>query len=306
MAAIAKKSTYRPNGISGKSNFVFNLLFILYGVICVAPLLLVFIISITDSGSLAEKGYSFFPTHMNLSAYRFLFIDSTELFRAYGVTIFVCVVGTTLSVLLSILYAYPISRKSFKYRNFFAFYVFFTMLFSGGLVPWYILYTKYLHLNDNIMALIMPFLINAYNILIAKTYFSNNIPEAVLESAKIDGASEFKTFIKIVIPLSKPVIATIALFTCLTYWNDWYNTLLFITNKNLYNIQFSMYKALLAVEFLKSSRVASLSVTSELLKVPGETVRMAMAIIGIGPIVFAYPFFQRYFIKGLTIGAVKG
>jgi len=205
------------------------------------------------------------------------------------------------------MYSYPISRKSFKYRNFFSFFIFFTMLFQGGLVPWYILYTKYLGLKNNLIALVMPAVMNAFYVLITKTFFSLNIPDSVLEAARIDGASEFNIFFTIVIPMSKPVIATIALFASLNYWNDWYLCLLFINNPKFYNLQYSMYQALRSLQFLTSSlATASGNTSSALANVPGETLRMAMAIIGIGPIVFAYPFFQKYFIKGLTIGAVKG
>jgi len=181
------------------------------------------------------------------------------------------------------------------------------MLFQGGLVPWYILYTKYLRLQNNLIALIMPAVMNAFYVLVTKTFFSINIPDSVLEAARIDGASEFRIFWQIVIPMSTPVIATIALFSSLNYWNDWYLCLLYINDPKYYNLQYSMYQALRSLQFLTSSLAsASGNVSSSLANVPGETLRMAMAILGIGPIVFAYPFFQRYFIKGLTIGAVKG
>ncbi|TYQ16867.1 UNVERIFIED_CONTAM: putative aldouronate transport system permease protein [Acetivibrio alkalicellulosi] len=301
------KKKYELNSISSKTNMVFNILFSIYCIACLAPLLLIFMVSITDEVSLVENGYSFFPSKISFSAYQYLFMDFEKILRAYGVTIGVCVIGTVLSVLLTMLFAYPISRKSFKYRNFFSFYIFFTMLFQGGLVPWYILYTRYLRLEDSLLALILPPLVTAFNVLVVKTYLAANLPEAILESARIDGASEFRIFFSIVIPLSVPVIATIGLFSVLAYWNDWYLCLLYIRSPKNYNIQYSMYQALRSIEFLTSSNVASLGNTSsELLKVPGETLRMAMAIIGIGPIVFAYPFFQKYFIKGLTIGAVKG
>ena len=181
------------------------------------------------------------------------------------------------------------------------------MLFQGGLVPWYILYTKYLHLQNNLAALIIPAIMNAFYVLVVKTFFTINVPDSVLEAARIDGASEFRIFYTIVIPMSTPVIATIALFASLSYWNDWYLCLLYINDPKYYNLQYSMYQALRSLQFLTSSLgSASGNASSSLANVPGETLRMAMAIIGIGPIVFAYPFFQRYFIKGLTIGAVKG
>jgi putative aldouronate transport system permease protein len=270
-------------------------------------MLLIFMVSISSELSLVEKGYSFFPTGVSLNAYRYLFLDPEKILRAYGVSIAVCLGGTALSILMTMLYAYPISRSSFKYRNFFTFYLFFTMLFSGGLVPTYILYARYLHLMNNPVMLALPGLVSAFNVLIVRTFYRLNIPESVLESARMDGASEFRIFFGIVMPLSAPAIATVGLFSVLMYWNDWYLCLLYINDAKYYNIQYAMYQALRTVEYLTSSRanmnMANLS--GELTKVPAETLRMAMAIIGIGPIIFAYPFFQKYFIKGLTIGAVK-
>jgi putative aldouronate transport system permease protein len=305
--SIKVKTSNRANSIAPATNLIFNLIFIVYCIVCIAPLILVFMVSITEQTSLVNNGYSFFPSKISFDAYHYLFNDPVKLLRSYGITIFTCVVGTFFCVLFTMLYAYPISRKSFKYRNFFSFFMFFTMLFQAGLVPWYIMYTKYLHLQNNLLALIMPAVMNAFYVLITKTFFTINIPDSVLEAARIDGASEFRIFYTIVIPMSKPVIATIALFSFLGYWNDWYLCLLYITDPSLYNLQYSMYQALLSLQFLTSSLAsASGNASSALANVPGETLRMAMAIIGVGPIIFAYPFFQRYFIKGLTIGAVKG
>jgi len=302
-----KLGGYTSNSISLKSNVLLNTLFILYCILCVAPLILIFTVSITESKALVEQGYTFFPKALSLSTYRYLFLDPTKIVRAYGMSIAVATIGTLTSITMVLLYAYPLSRKSFRQRNFFAFYIFFTMLFNGGLVPWYIMYTKYLGLRDNPAMLVIPSLVSAFNVLIVKTFFSLNLPDSVLESAKIDGAGEGRIFVSIVLPLSTPVIATIGLFSVLTYWNDWYACLLYINNPKYYNIQFAMYQALRTVEYLTSSQAQSAAVTrGELAKVPSETLRMAMAILGIGPIVFAYPFFQKYFIKGLTIGAVKG
>ncbi len=305
--SIKATTSFKSNSISQGTNLVLNMVFIVYCIACLAPLILVFMVSLTEQTSLTNNGYSFFPSKISFDAYRYLFNDPVKLLRSYGVTIFTCVVGTFFCVLFTMLYAYPISRKSFKYRNFFSFFMFFTMLFQAGLVPWYIMYTKYFHMQNNLAVLIIPAVMNAFYVLIAKTFFTMNIPESVLEAARIDGASEFRIFYTIVIPMSKPVIATIALFSFLGYWNDWYLCLLYITDPKYYNLQYSMYQALLSLQYLTSS-LASVSpgASNALANVPGETLRMAMAIIGIGPIIFAYPFFQRYFIKGLTIGAVKG
>lgn len=299
-----KGQKFESNSISLKTDVFFNVLFSTYCIFCIAPLILIFMISITDERSLIENGYTFFPNKINFISYKFLFSDFSTIVNAYVVTILVCVIGTFLSVLMTLLYSYPLSRTSFKYRNFFSFFIFFTMLFQGGLVPWYILYTQYLKLSDKPAVLVIPALVSAFNVLIVKTFLSTSLPDSVMESARIDGAREFRIFFSIVIPLSLPVIATIALFSVLAYWNDWYLCLLFIKSKKYFNIQYTMYQALRSIEFL--SQIKTSDAKSSLLQVPGETLRMAMAIIGIGPIVFAYPFFQKYFIKGLTIGAVKG
>lgn len=307
MKLMKLKSSYQSNAISPVTNLIFNAVFILYCIACIAPLILVFMVSITDQTSLVINGYSFTPSKISFDAYKYLFNDPEKLLRSYSITFFTCTVGSFFCVLFTMLYAYPISRKSFKYRNFFSFFMFFTMLFQGGLVPWYILYTQYLQMQNNVAAMILPAIMNAFYVLITKTFFTLNLPDSILESARIDGASEYRIFYMIVIPLSKPVIATIALFSVLAYWNDWYLCLLYINDPKYYNLQYSMYQALRSIQFLTSSLAsASGNAASALAKVPGETLRMAMAIIGVGPIVFAYPFFQRYFIKGLTIGAVKG
>ncbi|MDR1000040.1 MAG: carbohydrate ABC transporter permease [Clostridiales bacterium] len=264
-------------------------------------------VSISTELSLVENGYSFFPSGISFFSYRYLFADAEKLIRAYGITIAVCVVGGALNVLMTTLYAYPISRSSFKYRNFFSFYIFFTMLFSGGLVPTYIMYASYFKLINNPIMLAVPGLLSAFNVLIVRTFYRLNISDSILESAKMDGAGEGMIFFRIVLPLSTPAVATIGLFSVLMYWNDWYSCLLYINEAKYYNLQYAMYQALRTIEYLTSSSASMnmANLSGELLKVPAESLRMAMAIIGIGPIVFAYPFFQRYFIKGLTLGAVK-
>ena len=222
----------------------------------------------------------------------------------YGVTIIVTIVGTLGSLMLTALYAYPLYRKDFPFRRFFSMFLFITMLFNGGLVPFYILYTQYLRLKDSILALIIPYLLNPFYAIVMRTFFSTTIPESLIESAKIDGAKEIYILRKIVFPLSLPVFATIGLFTTLVYWNDWFLSLIFISKSSNITIQYYMYKIIMNLQFLLSN--PSISGTMAKAEIPGETARMAMAIIGIGPIVLAYPFFQRYFIKGLTIGAIKG
>ncbi|CDZ24952.1 carbohydrate ABC transporter membrane protein 2 [[Clostridium] cellulosi] len=304
-AARTYKKSKPINAISMPINIVFNVVLIIVTLLCILPIVLIFMISISDERILIEQGYTFFPKKISFATYEYLFKDTASLLDAYKVTIFTTVVGTAISTAMTMMYAYPISRKSFKYRNVFSFIIFFTMLFQGGLVPWYILYTRYLHINDTLLALIMPGFVSAFNCLIIRTFFRQGLPDEILDAAKVDGAGEFYTFVRIVIPLSTPAIATIALFQALFYWNDWYICMLFIQDSKLFNLQYSLYQALNSLEALSSNSVNAAGVGSAV-NVPTETMRMAMAILSIGPIVLAYPFFQRYFVKGLTIGAVKG
>ncbi|WP_081756623.1 carbohydrate ABC transporter permease [Gorillibacterium massiliense] len=305
-----KKKTFGATAISAKSNFVINVIFALYSLACLVPLLLVIIISFTDENTVLVHGYSFLPQKLSLEAYRFMFKDWHQIVQSYGVSIFVTIVGTALSILIMSLFAYPISRKDFPHRNKFAFFMFFTMLFNGGLVPWYLVYTQIFHMKNMLWALIMPLLVSAFLVMIIRTFFSNSIPGELLESGKIDGAGEFRIFFQIVIPLSLPVLATVGLFQTLAYWNDWFNSMVFIDGVGNHNVslQFLMYKTMLDIQFLSSNSTAAAEIAKGggYLSFPQETVRMAMAVLGIGPIILAYPFFQRYFIAGLTVGAVKG
>jgi len=298
----------RANVVSGFPQLLLNLFFTIYSIACILPIILIIAISFSTETDILRNGYKFIPQNFSLDAYKFLFIDWMAIVRAYGVQLFVIVVGVTLSVLMMAFYAYPISRVDFRHRSHFSFFVIFTMLFSGGLIPWYIVYVNVLHLKNHIWVLIMPALASGFWILVMRTFFQNTVPSAVLESARIDGAGEFKTFLRIVLPLSTPVLASVALFQTLTYWNDFFLPLVFITDQKKYTIQYLMYKALSNIQFIAQNPTIASEITRSggVLKLPSETVRMAMGVMGIGPIIFAYPFFQRYFIKGLTIGAVKG
>ncbi len=225
--------------------------------------------------------------------------------RSYGVTVAVTLTGTVLSVILTCMLAYPMSRRSFKYRNVLAFFVFFTMLFNGGIVPSYIIWTNLFHIKNTIFALIFPnYLVTAFNVILVKNYYSNSVPEALIEAAQIDGAKEIRIFWKIMVPLAKPVVATVALFTGLIYWNDWTNGLYYIDEQKLYSIQLLLMKIMNNVEMLKTN--TNLIVNGASIDLPSASVRMAIALIGILPILIVYPFVQKYLIKGVVIGAVKG
>ncbi|WP_338555435.1 carbohydrate ABC transporter permease [Paenibacillus sp. KS-LC4] len=299
------KKPRRFDQISPAANFLLSLLTGVIAMACIFPFLFVVIISFTNEKSLASNGYRIIPKEWSLEAYHYIFRTGEALLRSYGVTIFVTVVGTLLSLVIITLYAYAISQRSFKYRRLFSFFAIFTMLFNGGMVPTFIVVTQLLNMKDTIWALIMPMLVNAFYILIMRTFFSTMVPTAIIESGKIDGASELQTFIRLVLPLSLPGIATIGLFNTLGYWNDWFNALLYIDSPNLVPLQSMLMRIETSMQFIMQNSTNAAISTSILQNMPQDTSRMAMVVLATGPIVLAYPFFQRYFVQGLTIGAVK-
>ena len=275
-------------------------------VITLLPILLIVIASFSSENSLIQNGYSYFPKEWSLDSYFYMVKQEVMITRSYAVSIFVTFFGTAGSVLLTTMLAYPMSRKTFKYRNILAFFVFFTMLFNGGIVPSYIMWTRIFHIKDTIWALIIPnYLVNAFNVILVKNYFTNNIPDALIEAAQIDGATEFEIFRKIIMPLAVPTVATISLFTGISYWNDWTNGLYYISNEKLYSIQQLLMKIMNNIEALRSNSNASLLGTGAV-ELPGASIRMAMAVIGILPVMIIYPFIQKYLVKGVVVGAVKG
>lgn len=296
------------NQLSAPASFAIHLFFLIYSVFCVIPLLLIVAVSFSNEGSVVRGGYRFIPDQFDLAAYQFLIKDIGTIAHSYGISIIVTLIGTCLSMMIIALYAYPISRSQFPHAKFFTFFVFFTMLFNGGLVPWYLVYVQFLHLKNTLWALTMPHIMSAFFVLVTRTFFMTSIPQAVLESAKIDGAGEMKIFFRIVMPLSLPVLATVALFQTLTYWNDWFLSLVFISEGNNISVQYLMYKMMMNIQYLATNPTAAAEIAKAggMFNFPSETVRMAMVIVSVGPIVFAYPFFQKYFVRGLTIGAVKG
>jgi putative aldouronate transport system permease protein len=262
--------------------------------------------SITDEKTIIRHGYSLFPTKIGFDGYVYLLKNWLSISRAYGITILVTVSGTFVSLLLMAMMAYPLSRPSMPFKKTSTFFVFFTMLFNGGLVPTYLVYTQIFDLKNNILSLVIPFLlVRAFYILIIRTFFTASVPDSIIESANMDGATEFITFYKIVLPLSIPVLATIGLFQAVGYWNDWFNGMIFITDSKLYSIQNMLNRILMDLQYLASSQFSgsSMDMSSNM---PQASIRMAIAVVGILPIFAAYPFFQKYFVKGLTIGAVKG
>lgn len=289
---------------STTENVILNIIFILVTIVFLYPILVVVGVSFADSASLIENGYGIFPEKFSLEAYK-LALKSGDIIVAYRNTIASTVIGTFLGVLIMLLYAYPLSRKNFKHRKFYTFYAYFTTIFGGGMVPWYMICTQLLHINNTFFALFLPSLVNVWNIIVLRTFITTNIPDSILESAKLDGCSEFRAFVSIVVPLSKAGVATIALFTALAFWNNYYLPMMLITDPEFYNLQYYLQLIFLNIEALTKNTVLS-AANENAIKIPAETTRFAMCVLAMGPILFVYPFFQKYFVKGLTVGSVKG
>ena len=275
---------------------------IAFSVACVAPLLMIVSASFSTEGAIARHGYTLLPVEFSTIAYQFVLRDPTQVLRAYVVTAFVTAAGTMLGLTITSLLAYALSRRSFSARRTLSFYVFFTILFNSGLIPFYLFVVQVLQLKNSLLALILPLMVNGWNVLILRTQFAQ-LPEELLDAARIDGANEWRTFFQIVVPISTPVLATVALFMILGYWNDWWLSLLFIDRPEMYTIQYLLYNlqaSLLAIQ--SDPRVLQALGGIEL---PAETARMAMAVLAVGPIVFVYLFLQRYLVRGITIGGIK-
>lgn len=277
----------------------------LFSVICVIPFILLVSASLTDSNALLKLGYTIIPSKFSLNAYSYIFQHASDIFRSFGISVLITFVGIVLSVTITALVAYPLSRKDLPLKKIFSFLVILTLLFNGGLVPTYLVYTQLLHIKNTLFALLIPSLLtNGFIIILARTYFITSIPVDVLESSMIDGASEFTIFRKIVLPMSLPILATIGLMQGLNYWNDWNNGLLYLTNSKLFSMQNLLNKIMTDIQFLATSTFAGQIQTGA--QLPTESIRMAIASIAVIPILCAYPFFQKYFVKGITLGAVKG
>ncbi len=280
-------------------------------VFCIAmPFILLFMSSITDENTLIQNGYSYFPAKFSLTAYKYIWNQKAKVFQAYGMTILVTVVGTAINIAISAMLAYGLSKAKLPLRRFFAFYVFFTMLFNGGLVPTYMMYTGTFHIKNTVFALIVPaFMMSAMNVILIRTYYQTSIPDALYEAAEIDGAGPFKVFTTIALPLGKPILVTMGLFAALGYWNDWTNGLYYLSGtegQKLYTIQNLLNQMMSQIEFLSSNSSAASAASSDIAKVPQTAVRMAIAFVAMLPMLVIYPFLQKYFQKGIALGAVKG
>lgn len=274
----------------------------IFAIACLVPFVVLISASFSSQHSIAYYGFGLLPKEWSLEGYKALFKNPIDIFRSYLVTIFITAVGCAFGLFLTSMMAFVMSRKDFAYRNKFAFYFYFTTLFNGGLVSTYIVMIRNYHLQDNLLSLILPALVNVFYLIVLRS-FMISIPDSLCESAKIDGANDFKIFLSIILPLSKPALATIGLFLALDYWNGWYHAMLYITNYKLYPLQYMLYDMISNANAL--SRIAQETgvVTAN---IPIEPLKMAMAVVATGPIILLYPFVQKYFIKGITVGAVKG
>lgn len=292
----------RHNRIAGA---LFNAFFIAMSVLIVAPFVLIVSVSLTDESTLMTYGYSFLPNQISPLAYEYLFQTPLVLLRAYGNTIFVTLFGTLLSMLMTSIIGYAISRRDYSLRSPLTIFVFIPMMFSGGLVPFYILMTQYLQLKNSLWAIILPGLISPFYILIMKG-FMGKVPYEIIESAKMDGAGEFRIFFRIILPLSTPALATLGLFTAFNYWNEWFNALLFIDDDKKVPLQLLLVRIMNTLDFLRNNSEYIQGLGIDMSQFPNESVRMALVVLVAGPMMFVFPFFQRYFVQGMTVGSLKG
>lgn len=283
---------------------VLNILFIIMCAIIIVPFLLLVAVSITSEADITKYGYQLIPHNIDFSAYTYIFKSPKMILDAYKVTALFSFVRMALAVLLMSMVAYPLTKREFKGKGFISFYLYFTMLFGGGLVPTYILITQYLHLKNSFWVYIWPALISPWYVFMIRTFFQG-LPYEISEAALIDGADEYQIFVRIIIPLSKPVLATVALFIFLGAWNDWNYSMLYITEEKLYSLQYLLQRIMENVQMLQQMQQQGIMLSGAV-DVPSETMRMAMAVVVAGPALLVFPFFQKYFVKGLTVGSVKG
>lgn len=307
-AGMRSKQKRRINSVSVPAEIGINIILGLFCLLCIIPFIFVLIISFTSEDSLRQIGYSFVPVEWSLEGYKYVLDFGDLLWRAYFNSFFITILGTVLSVLVTILYAYPLFRRDFKYRRFFTFFSFFTMMFGGGLAPTYMICKNVLGLSNNYAALIVPMLLNPFNIIIMRTFFQSTVPDELIEAASIDGSGEYNTLFKIIVPICKPGIATVALLNALAYWNEWYLALLYVPNDpDHIPLQHMLQKMQQQVDYMvKNSANLGAEVANIMRDLPKDSLKMALVVLIVVPIACAYPFFQRYIVAGLTIGSVKG
>lgn len=295
----------RFNRVSPGTNVLYSLLFILLALVCVLPVIFVIIISFTSENSIGQYGYSFFPRELSMSAYRYVWNMRSLVGRAFVNSIGITLVGTALGVILTSTMGYALSRRTYKLRGFFTYFIFIPMLFHGGVLSSYVVNTQVLGLKDTYWILILPMACSSFYIIIMRTFFTSTVPDEMIESGKIDGASQLRIFVQLVLPICLPAIATIALFLTFAYWNEWYLASIYISSNrsDLFPLQFVLVSIEQKISFLINN---ASNIGADAQDVPSETMRMAIVVIAVVPIMFSYPFFQKYYISGLTVGAVKG
>lgn len=303
-----KQKNHRLNSVSAGTEALMNVILAVFSLCCIIPFIFVVIISFSSEESIRTIGYSFWPMAWSTDTYAYAFEKLPQIWRSFFNSVLITGIGTVLSTLICVLYSYALYRPDFKYRNFFNFFSFFVMLFGGGLVPTYIISKQVLGLSENYAALIVPLLVSPFNIIVMRTFFKSSVPLELIEAATIDGSGEYSTLFRIVLPIAKPGIATIALLNALVYWNDWFQSLLYIRqNKLLQPLQALLMELQNNVEYL--NRMIGQMGTAAIMeaqRAPNQTLRMALVVMIVVPIACAYPFFQRYIVAGLTIGSVKG
>jgi putative aldouronate transport system permease protein len=277
-----------------------------YSIFVLLPFLLMFLASVTDESALIRNGYSFFPEKFSLNGYMYLINQSKVIWRSYLVSICVTAVGTAVNMLVTTMFAYPLSRKDFKYRNILSFFLFFTMLFNGGIVPSYMMWSRVFQIKNTYFALLLPnLLMGAFNVLLVRNYYMANVPPAIIESARLDGAAELTIFTRIMLPVSIPVNVTVGLFAGLAYWNDWMNAMYYVDQPKFFGIQNLLMRLMENIMFISSGQASTFVNTAQVV-MPSTGIRMAIAVVGVLPIIIFYPMLQKHLIRGIVVGAVKG
>jgi len=303
---MAKHKKKEINQIKKSTDIVFNIIFIFLSLICIFPVLMVFSISISSEASIAQYGYQLIPHEVSTAAYEFLWNEKDVILHALWISVLVTAIGIVVSVLLTTSMGYVLSRPNYKLKPFYTWLVFIPMIFNGGMLASYVVNANLLQLRNSIWALILPLAVSSFNVVICRTFFKSTVPDSIIESAKIDGASQLRIFFQLVLPISKPIIATIALFAAFGYWNDWFQASLYISDTNLQSLQSLLNNIQNNIEYLANNPYGGLTMQMYKASMPTQSVRMAIAVVIIVPIACVYPFFQKYFISGLTIGSIKG
>lgn len=295
------------NRVGKPVNVIFSIIFIIAAFCCVIPLVFVIIISFTDKSSISAIGYSFFPQKWSVVAYQEMWKNKEMVFGAFGISVLITVVGTVIGLFLNATMGYVLSRSSFKLKKLYTWFVFIPMVFNGGMVAGYLVNTQLLRLNNTLWVLILPLAVSSFYVIILRTFFQTTVPDSLIESAKIDGASQLRIFFQIVLPISLPALATIGLFLSFAYWNDWFMALMYIDTKALFPLQYVLISIEKSIEFaLNNPSMAGPEYAAYIANLPTDGLRMALVVVSVVPIACSYPFFQKYFVSGLTIGAVKG